>query len=214
MCVIVTVPRGNTSKCCKAVTSATILLLSTWRMSDAAPGLNDAVSASSDARAGENRVSAEGVAGSAGTNASTCDKQQDGPDISNPTLSQTLASHHIGVFEVPLEKIVVTALVRQLNDKGLDTVSDSVKKNGWMPSSAPSVVVSRELCPNGEWSAECISTASFKVLDGNHRITAAKRLFGRETRVAVRVYYEFKPKDMRVLGDGECSVYYSMLCCF
>lgn len=121
----------------------------------------------------------------------------------NTRLAQTLSSHFIGVFDVPLRCITVTALVRQVNDRGLETVTDSIKRNGWMPSSAPTVVISREFCPGGEWATECTTTGSFKVLDGNHGITAAKKLFDGETRVAVRVYYEFNPAHMRILGDGE-----------
>lgn len=95
----------------------------------------------------------------------------DGPAYGDetPTLQTTLNRHFIDVCDIPLRQISLSAFSRQLNEEGLDVVTRSIKDKGWLPHACPVVVVHRESLPNGEFTRDCLDTAEYIVVDGNHR---------------------------------------------
>lgn len=117
------------------------------------------------------------------------------------TLASTLASHYIGDFDVPLKQIRLTSFARPINQRGLERVVESIQHKGWLPHAPPAIVVEREGLPNGEFTEDCIAMAEYKVLDGNHRLEAAKKIFGCDKAVRCRVHYTFGTSAMRLLGD-------------
>ena len=116
-------------------------------------------------------------------------------------LSSTLELNFIGVFEVPLKNVTCTSHVRQVNDLGCRTVQESIKSKGWLQHCSPAVVVEREAIEGGDFVEADASKYQYKVLDGNHRITAAKRLWGGERLVSCRVYYAFPDNVTRIIAD-------------
>lgn len=132
------------------------------------------------------------------------------PGRSSNTLADTLERHFIGCYDVPLKQITLTSFARPISEKGLESVMQSIRDKGWLPHAPPAVVVAREGLPNGEFTEDCIATAEYRVLDGNHRIGAAKRLFDGETAVSCCVHYMFDASAMRILGD--CEYVHARIC--
>lgn len=120
-------------------------------------------------------------------------------------LERILRDNLIGSFEVPLGNITLTSLTRELNPAGVAMVTKSLKDKGWSSSACPALVVDTEsIPPDGvELTPDVVNNLDLKVLDGNHRIAAATTLFGKEYKVPCRIYKEFPPDVMRILGDGE-----------
>ncbi|CAM9735452.1 unnamed protein product, partial [Sphacelaria rigidula] len=120
---------------------------------------------------------------------------------SQGTLANSLTRNFIACFDVPLSQIRLTEFTRPLNDRGIDLMVKSITDKGWLPHAEPALVVDREGLPHGEFTEDCIPTAVYKVLDGNHRLAAAKKIMSAETRLRCRVHYAFDAAAMRVLGD-------------
>ncbi|CAM9695824.1 unnamed protein product, partial [Sphacelaria rigidula] len=103
---------------------------------------------------------------------------------------------------VPIKQVRLTSFTRPINESGLQTIVESIKEKGWLPQAEPALVVEREGLPNGEFTEDCIATSVYKVLDGNHRLAAAKKIMDGETTLSCRVHYAFDSSAMRILGDG------------
>ena len=79
----------------------------------------------------------------------------------------------------------------------------SIAYKGWLIHLAPALYVERESLPQGVFEGNAARSYRLKVLDGHHRITAAKKLWGGERLVACRIYLEFEPKLLKVIADRE-----------
>lgn len=118
-------------------------------------------------------------------------------------MQALLANHFIGVYEVRLDNIACTTMVRQLSQKGLQNVEDSIKAKGYLPQFAPSVVVvSQDEVDN--LTREQALTLHVRVLDGNHRVTVCKSLFSEEGVLSCRLYRPFdSPADEKLIANCE-----------
>lgn len=123
-------------------------------------------------------------------------------------LQSVLNEYYIGMFSLALKDVGHTVLVRPLNPKGLAKIEDSVRQKGWLDDYAPSVIVSRKELeddengkPKEDINAELLAKAHARVLDGNHRISVLRKLYGREHRVKCKVYYEFDKEKMQIVAD-------------
>lgn len=56
---------------------------------------------------------------------------------------------------------------------------------------------------NDGFSEERTDIMRFKALDGNHRVEAAKKIFGSYERINYHVYYEFPSQESKIIADGE-----------
>ncbi|CAM9715297.1 unnamed protein product [Sphacelaria rigidula] len=114
-----------------------------------------------------------------------------------------LTSHYVGTFPIKLSQIAVTSLTRELNPRGVEKVITSLKSKGWLTHNPPAIVMPHEGVPeNGGITSEFLSTCEFRVLDGNHEISAARSIFEQDHSVPCRMYHEFWPEVMRILGDA------------
>lgn len=43
------------------------------------------------------------------------------------------------------------------------------------------------------------------MLDENHRVTAAKHIYGLEEQIQFRVYLEFPAQEAKIIADGKCE---------
>ena len=58
--------------------------------------------------------------------------------------------------------------------------------------------------PEGGLTAETAKNLQVRVLDGNHRVTVCKELFGEDHLLRFRVYRSFSnPADERLIANGE-----------
>ena len=118
-------------------------------------------------------------------------------------LASTLQANVIGTFKIPLKNITCTSHVRQVNERGIKTVLESIQKKGWLDHCAPAVVIEREVLEGGEFTDESALARDFQVLDGNHRITAARRLWGGEHLVSCRVHFALPASVIKIVADRE-----------
>ena len=93
--------------------------------------------------------------------------------------------------------------MRQVNERGIKTVLESIQKKGWLDHCAPAVVIEREVLEGGEFTDESALARDFQVLDGNHRITAARRLWGGEHLVSCRVHFALPASVIKIVADRE-----------
>lgn len=121
----------------------------------------------------------------------------------NVKLQQLLDANFLGEHSIRLRNVSCSHLVRQLNRVGLSRVEDSIRSKGWLRHCVPSISISQRDLPTGGFSEELIDTMHFKVLDGNHRVTAAKHIYGLEERIQFRVYLEFPAQEAKIIADGK-----------
>ena len=122
---------------------------------------------------------------------------------SKNNLATILEANFIGTFELPLKNITCTSLVRQVNERGIKTVMASIENKGWLDHYAPAVVIQREALEGSDFTEEAAPTHHYQVLDGNHRITAARRLWGGDHLVSCRVYYALPANVTKIVADRE-----------
>ena len=121
-------------------------------------------------------------------------------------LTDVLNEHLCGVYDIPLSQITSTALVRPVNLGGVQRIKNSIRAKGWLRNHAPAVSLDRHLVPDGQPRPETFDSVCVRVLDGNHRVSALRDLFGADHRIPCRVYWAFDPEISRVVSDGECAV--------
>lgn len=108
-------------------------------------------------------------------------------DVNN-NLQPFLQKTFVDDFDVCLRYISCSTLVHPVNKVGLSGVEDSIRSNGWIRHCALSISISQLAFPDGDFSQERINTVRFKVLDGNHRVEAAKKIFGLDEPTNCRVF--------------------------
>lgn len=114
-----------------------------------------------------------------------------------------LEEYFIGTFPVPLKNLRSTTLVRQTNSLGVSELEDSMKDNGFMQSGAPSVIFNDVQDKSRFTAKDALEQPGF-VLDGNHRLKAAKNVFQEDTCIPCRCYVDIPNKSIKkVLADGE-----------
>ena len=84
----------------------------------------------------------------------------------------------------------------------MEIVKKSKADKGCLIHLAPVLYVEKESLPQGVFEGSAARSYRLKVLGGNHQITAAKNLWGRERLVACRIYLEFEPKLLKVIADS------------
>lgn len=115
-----------------------------------------------------------------------------------------LERYYIGTFPVPLDNLRSTTVVRQTNSLGVSDSEKSMKDHGFMQSGAPSVIFNDVQDKSQFTAAEALERTGF-VLDGNHRLKAAKKVFPAETLIPCRCYTDIPNKSIKkLLADGEC----------
>jgi len=82
----------------------------------------------------------------------------------------------LGHFPIPIANVIFTEHSRQTNPKSVDALVNNITANGWMPSSTPIVMV-QDLPPGDNLTEEAAAKAKVHVLDGNHRLKAAQRVY-------------------------------------
>lgn len=117
-------------------------------------------------------------------------------------LDGLLREKFVGTFEIPLKQIAVTSLTRELNPSGLEAVIKSIRANGWLTHNPPALVLTSG-GDDVDVTPESMPSRDFIVLDGNHRVSAAQRLFEPDKAVPCRVYRDLSRDAMRLVGDGE-----------
>lgn len=128
-------------------------------------------------------------------------------------MTAILSKHYLGEFKMRLGNITCTELVRPLSKNGLKYLEQSIREVGWLENFAPSVVVQQDrLGSSNELTAEAALTTPAHTLDGNHRITTLRKIFGESALVTVRVYFEFNQGDELTLANGEFLTGVMLLC--
>ena len=109
-------------------------------------------------------------------------------------MNRVLESNYLGIHKLRVGQIQNTEYTRQLSKVGLKAVKDSIEARGWISANAPYVLVPREQLPEGRqtcWSADVLSSLKVLCLDGNHRLSALRILYGDEYELEVRLYLHF-----------------------
>lgn len=121
-------------------------------------------------------------------------------------LIDLLHEHSCGTFDIPLKSIVCTALVRPVNSGGVERLKSSIQMKGWLPNHPPAMVLDRDLVAEDRPCNDTFDRVRVRILDGNHRVTALRALFGEDYRVTCNVYWAFDPEIARVISDSEYRI--------
>lgn len=118
-------------------------------------------------------------------------------------LGSVLKAQFLGEFDITLSGVVCSKLTRNTSVRGLSLVKTSILNNGWLSQFAPSVILTNGI-PEGGLTAATAKNLQVRVLDGNHRVTVCKELFGQDHLLRFRVYRSFSnPADERLIANGK-----------
>lgn len=116
-----------------------------------------------------------------------------------------LASHFIGTFRASVSKLILSTAGRSLQEEGVDTLLKSITQDGWVTSVTP--VVTLEDASYAEiLTRENSIDLKFRVVDGNHRVAALKRVDERDgsnTVIDVQVYRTLEERTERIIASRE-----------
>eukprot|EP00904_Undaria_pinnatifida_P011818 jgi/Undpi1/7767/HiC_scaffold_23.g10240.m1 len=91
-------------------------------------------------------------------------------------VAGVLSSRQLQAWPIPLKNIRFTEHCRQLNERTVRSITNSIREVGWMPTALPQVTVPD--LPDGEdMTSDLAATLVVFVLDGNHRLKAAKTFY-------------------------------------
>lgn len=129
--------------------------------------------------------------------------QQPGDDALG-RLHELLSSYYLGEFDLRLCNVTCATIVRETSRRGLNCLEQSVRKVGWLPQFAPSVVIESSAIPEEGLSAESALDLEVRVLDGNHRVKTCRKVFGADSTIRCLVYKTLRDaEDERLIADCE-----------
>ena len=121
----------------------------------------------------------------------------------SPQLGEVLREHLIGMYDIPVSSIACAAVVREVNQRGVRRVVESIRAKGWVPSTPPSVVACQDIDMGQALSPADARKLTYRILDGNHRVTAFREVYGRQAEVRCNVYRSFPAGVSRAIADCE-----------
>lgn len=127
------------------------------------------------------------------------------------SLEFVLANQFRVGLKPPFRNITCTTLVREVNARGLDIVKKSISDKGWLNHLAPAECIDNETLHGHDLDGNSVESVEYKVLDGNHGITAVKKIWGGDKLVVYRIHGEFEPKKLKVIADRKLLCFYLQL---
>ena len=125
-------------------------------------------------------------------------------------VADVLFSRHLEAWPIPLKNIRFTEHCRQLNERTVRSIINSINEVGWMPTSTPQVTIP-DLPDGEEMTSDLAATLSAFVLDGNHRLKAAQTVYRddpEKTVTSCQCYREMRNTlTKKILADGERETY-------
>ena len=119
-------------------------------------------------------------------------------------VAGVLSSRQLQAWPIPLKNIRFTEHCRQLNERTVRSITNSIREVGWMPTALPQVTVPD--LPDGEdMTSDLAATLVVFVLDGNHRLKAAKTFYDDpEKTITCQCYRDISNTfTKKILADGE-----------
>ena len=98
------------------------------------------------------------------------------PSPSVQHLASMLNDLEVGQWQIPLANIRFTEHCRQTSPAAVSYIVDKIRQVGWMPTALPQVTLPG-LNDGQIMTAELATTLEAFVLDGNHRLLAAREVF-------------------------------------
>lgn len=133
-------------------------------------------------------------------------------EVSPRNPASVLDSRFIGNFAMALNKLQTTKIARQTNSSGVKRLAESLKQHGFMNSGAPSVVV-MGVDKDAVFTKEDALVATGQVLDGNHRVKAAREVFPPDALIPCKLYRDIEDKHVKkIVAYGERSTAHICLC--
>lgn len=90
-------------------------------------------------------------------------------------LSSLLSETFVGAFTLPLACFVHTTSGRKLREAGVIDLLSDIKQKGWLSSHTPTVCIVGDV-PEGGLTVENAESYQYRMIDGNHRLAALRRL--------------------------------------
>ena len=125
--------------------------------------------------------------------------------VQHDDVASMLKGLEVGHREVPLANIRFTEYCRQTSPAAVKYIVDKIRQVGWMPTALPQVTLPG--LNDGQKMTAALATAlEAFVLDGNHRLLAAKEVFRDEPDKTItctcyrEITYSFTKK---IISDGK-----------
>ena len=128
--------------------------------------------------------------------------------VSSPSVQHVasmLNDLEVGQWEIPLANIRFTEHCRQTSPAAVCYIVDKIRQVGWMPTALPQVTLPG-LNDGQIMTAELATTLEAFVLDGNHRLLAAREVFRDEPdkTITCTCYREITcALTKKVISDGK-----------
>lgn len=119
--------------------------------------------------------------------------------------AELLAGHLIGTFRARVSKLTLTTAGRALQEAGVDTLLKSITDDGWVTSATP-VVTLEHAADEGILSDANSTDLTFRIIDGNHRVAALKRLDEKnatDSIIDVQVHRALGERAERIIATSE-----------
>ena len=105
--------------------------------------------------------------------------------VQHDDVASMLNGLEVGHWETPLANIRFTECCRQTSPAAVNYIVDKIRQVGWMPTALPQVTLPG-LNDGQKMTAALATTLEAFVLDGNHRLLAAKEVFRDEPDKTIR----------------------------
>lgn len=95
-------------------------------------------------------------------------------------------------------------LIREVNKGGVWRVAESIRFKGWLPRAPPRIIVCKDVCKGAVLSSAEAETVTYRVLNGNHRLSTHREVFGPDGALRWGVYQSFQsPGISKAIADCE-----------
>lgn len=128
-----------------------------------------------------------------------------GGDADKKNFGEYLRERELGQFDIKLANVMFTEHCRQTNKLAIESLVESIRNTGWMPSALPQVLVPG-VGPDETLNAETALQHEVHVLDGNHRLKAAKEFYKNmpDKTITCQCYRDIEDTfEKKLVADGE-----------
>lgn len=138
-------------------------------------------------------------------------------------LASVLSESRVGTFKLPISSFVHTTSGRLLREAGVNDLYNDIKKKGWLSTNLPTVCLLGDP-PEGGLNADNVDSYKYRMINGNHRLKALRRLLEEQdpfapSAIEVDVHTGLSLDMERHIAFSKCFIFHvflslSVLCLF
>ncbi|CAN0323763.1 unnamed protein product [Pylaiella littoralis] len=127
------------------------------------------------------------------------------PPIATDNVTGILKKHQLGRFDLKIGSLQHTSVARQLNPKNVANIRRSIDAHGFMENSNLSVIFTGYTGDKDSLTPDEADKLVAVLLDGNHRVAAAREVLGSDTRVPCICYKDIADANIKRVVVDACN---------